>query len=417
MTTAKGPSLPPSITRITLFFALGAGLALLAVWLLWNPPLSWRSKEDKAPERFTETVLSAMPALVQRWREGDLEGHYGTSRWNCPELPANPAVAPGFFQCNPHYLECWARGLAGAPPFIETGSGEDKRRVRLKAVHPEEPLFGKGPRHGRWITRAGEGKPALPVSGLWVELEVEGQAGSWPVVLEDCRGVPLEERRYSYGPRPERHERVVEMDWDNEGRRLFIDKYLVSRADLNQWILAMKPEGVVPEADPLRWPLPAVGLTPAQQTAFCAWHGKRRLDAHLWDAATMLPGSPSRPFPDFVVKPWLPWTRDRRGTFFEAAGANPDWAPRSSDCALAHVGECEGKFPYRPHQSDNVAWSGVYHVLGGEPERFRNVLEPTLTVRASSRRLPAASSDHQLGRRRADDGSPVGFRCYREALP
>ena len=63
-----------------------------------------------------------------------------------------------------------------------------------------------------------------------------------------------------------------------------------------------------------------------------------------------------------------------------------------------------------------VAWSGIFQVLGGEAEIFRNPIEPDHVARLSSRRLPANDDGHQLGRR-VGRAIAAGFRCYREVFP
>lgn len=405
---SKDHSLPPSITKIIALFALGVVLAILTLWL-------WRTKpflSDEPEQSFTEVVLSGLPKLIERWQLGDQEGLFGGEKWKCSELPASPHVAQAYLSCNPHYLECWARGEAGIPAEIPVVLGDKTFHLRLSNSFPNS-------RHGKWVTRAELNVPHVPLSGLLVEVEVKEMPGkSWPMILDDsCRGSALPQRRYSYGPRPEKRERPHEMDWDTDGRNIIIDKFLVSRSDVNTWWQATAKPAPLPETNAKLWALPAIGLTETERSEFCAWHGKKVMEAHLWDAATMNPPNIDRPFPEFVVKSWLPWTRDRRGTFFEEAALNPDWEPRAIDCALAYVKECQGKFPYLPHETDNVSWMGIYQVLGGTPEYLRNPVEPELELKASSQFLSAADPLHQLGRRIPAADTAMGFRCYREDYP
>jgi len=365
-------------------------------WKLGFTPASRESSED----RMTEVVLSAMPALVERWKEGDREGKFQKTSWSCGHLPYSEHVAPAFLRCQPRYLECWARGEAGVAPFLRVKLGGQTFEVRLRKSFPTG--------HVQWLTRAEVGRADFPIAGALVDVEVKG-LGHWPVVLEDtCRDTFLPQRVYSYGPRPERHEKLVELMWDNIGRLIYLDKFLVSRADVELW-------DKKPVKNLATLALPATHLSVKEQESYCASRGARRLEAHLWDAATMTPSDLRRTTPEFIVKPWLPWTRDRRGTFFEEALTDENWVPTRHDCSVAYVAECEKRFPYQPHHTDNVAWSGMFHVMGGESERLRNPIEPEKTGRLSSRRLPAASNDHQLGRR-GEVGS-AGFRCYREVFP
>ena len=388
-------------------------LAILT-FFWWTRATPHSVEVQKEQELFTEIVLSGLPKLLERWQEGDLEDNFNSPDWSCDELPKNTSMAPAYFQCNPHYMECWARGKTGAPASIPVKLGSKTYQVRLRDVFPAVKTFASGDRHGQWVTRGELGNPIAPWEGLLVEVGVEGNPKSWRMILEDnCHMQELPERRYSYGPRAEHRERVKEMDWDSAGRKIFIDKFLVSRGEVNQWILRAGPPGQQLEDDHTKWALPHTGLSREEKIAYCAFNSKRWMEAHLWDAATMTPSNLKRPFPEYIVKPWLPWARDRRDSFFEKA-EDPDWQPQWQDCAQAYVLECAGKFPYQPHASDNVSWLGIYQVLGGEPERFRNPIEANLDIKASRRTLAAKDQGHQLGRRFAEEALPTAFRCYRE---
>lgn len=392
-------------------------LAILAffLWTRLDQPSGLGAGEQ---ERFTEVVLSGLPKLLERWQEGDLEEAYGSKLWSCDELPESTHVAPAYFQCNQHYLECWARGKTGASPSIPVTIDGVTYQLKLGQHFPKIEEFSAGKRHSQFVTRSELQNPIAPWQGVLIDIEVEGMKGHWRMILEDtCRMKELPQRRYSYGARPDRHERLLEMDWDNDGRKIFIDKFPVARSDVNQWVLATAPSQVKFQVEKKTWALPSTDLSVDQQVAYCAWLGKRRMEAHLWDAATMSPSNLARPFPDFIVKPWLPWSRDRRDSFFELAETKRDWKPTASDCSLAYVKECQDAYPYRPHSTDNVSWMGIYHVLGGTPEEFRNPVESKLTLKASSVLLEAYDHGHQLGRRLEGTGHAAAFRCYREEFP
>jgi len=381
-------------------------LAILTVWF-WQRTSSPQI-ESEENDVLTEVVLSGLPQILERWQEGDREGKFQKSSWACGDFPFSENVAPAFLRCQPRYLECWARGEAGVPESLSVSLGNKQYKIRLKKSFPAESWLGEGERYTRWVTRSDLGVTGIPNAGVLVDIEVEG-VGHWPLILEDtCRDTYLPERIYSYGPRPERDTRPLEMVWDNLGRKIFIDKFLVTNADVGLWQKKkIKPEVLA---------LPALDLSIKEQEAFCAWRGARRMEAHLWDAASMTPPDINRPLPEFIVKPWLPWTRDRRGTFFEKALKDRDWKPTAVDCGLAYVKECNGVAPYRPYHSDNVSWMGIFHILGGEPERLRNTVEPSLVIKGSHRYLSAKDTTHQLGIR-LKDREAAAFRCYREVFP
>ncbi|MBY0516442.1 MAG: hypothetical protein K2P81_06010 [Bacteriovoracaceae bacterium] len=378
----------------------GLGVAFFAFYFFYYDSAPTEVSLSKEV-RLTEVVLSAMPKILERWKEGDREGFYGSKKWKCSSLPHSSSVTSEFFKCQPRYMECWAREEVGVSSNLSVQVGEKKYQVRLK----KNEETGK---YVQFITKAETQEPLAPSSGIYINVEVEG-LGFWPMILADtCKETYLPERVYSYGARSEREFPSEEMMWDNFGRKIFVDKFLVSNADWEFWTKKLE--------DPKILVLPKIGTTVEEQEAFCASRGKRRLEAHIWDAATMTPSDINRAMPEFIIKPWLPWTRDRRGTFFEDALLNPYWKPKKADCALAFVHECLEKYTYQPMHTDNVAWSGVFHVLGGVPERFRNSIEPTLVEKLSSSHLPAMAREHQLGRR-GEKNEASGFRCYREVYP
>src|SRR5690606_34919505 len=123
----------------------------------------------------TQVILSAMPQLLERWREGDREGHYGKKPWQCEGIPFSEYITPAFFKCRPRYMECWAKGDAGVPVFLTVMLGEKKYKVRLKKSFPHE-------RYTQWVTKSEFGRADFPHSGLMVDVEVEGH-GHWPMIL------------------------------------------------------------------------------------------------------------------------------------------------------------------------------------------------------------------------------------------
>ncbi len=351
--------------------------------------------QSESDPSLTEVVLSAIPQVQERWSEGDMESNWGSAKWTCRSLNKSEHISNGFFKCQPAYLDCFARGEVGVDPHFKVNLGKKEYQVKLRELSPGS--FGK------WLTKSDLLDENLPVSGLLVHLEVK-DLGVWPVILEDiCRDQYLPQRFYSYGSRPEKGEIPLEMMWDNFGRFIFIDKYLVSRMDWALW-----KKNPIPQ-DPA---LPIVGISVIEQEAYCASRDARRLDALFWDAATMTPPDLKRDKPQFITKPWLPWSRDRRETFFELALKDPNWRATLNDCKKAYVKECQG-FPYLPFEMDNISWMGVNHVVGGTPEVMRNSIEGELVYKASSKFESARSSAHQLGVRKAE-GMDSGFRCYRE---
>src|SRR5690606_26664695 len=130
------------------------------------------------------------------------------------------------------------------------------------------------------------------------------------------------------------------------------------------------------------------------QRRYCAFFGKRLLEAKLFDAATMAPSDPKNPTPDRVIRPETPWQRDHSKSFLGMARINPDYQLTPLDCQLAQVKGCDPKL----YTTDSSTWMGINYALGFYPEAFNNFLAPSDNLKLSSRLLPPSSEWHVLGK-------------------
>jgi hypothetical protein len=165
------------------------------------------------------------------------------------------------------------------------------------------------------------------------------------------------------------------------------------------------------------WYRPAL-LNYKEQMSYCAFWGKRVLEAKLLDAASMTPVNREEAFSTRVLRPQTPWQRDLSKTFLGMAKINPDFQLTPLDCQLAQVYGCEESF----FGTDSVTWMGLNYTLGFYPEALINPISPELNLKISSNKLPANSDWHELGLRSNWEGEqtsqlPVAFRCYEEVVP
>src|SRR5690606_3969481 len=97
--------------------------------------------------------------------------------------------------------------------------------------------------------------------------------------------------------------------WDNAGRDIFIDKFYVSQGEVQAW------KEYLGEKYSSETPWKPARLKENDQKSYCAFHGKKQLMAHLFDASQMTPQDLRVKFSDMFVRPDTPWQRDYRGTF------------------------------------------------------------------------------------------------------
>lgn len=406
----------PSITKILIFTALGAIGALFAFRFLMSSPVG--QSERAQTQLFSEVILSAIPSIQEKWTDGITEKNQRETEKCVMSYGKGKHYSAAFSKCNPQLMECLLKREIPLTYLDKT------YHVRGRASFDAISGFSDEKRFTQVIARSTENRPHLPVLGLMIDLEVKELPGmSWKMILENtCQDTYLPERFYSYGKKND----PWEMEWDNVGRNIYIDKFLVSRLDINWWVSTEKKSEKYFTQNPEEWPLPALTLNLTEQEEYCAWLGKRRMEAHLYDAATFMPGSLNQPFPDFIFKTWSYWERDKSKTFFLSKDKL-----KEGDCTRAWVKGCAEKFPFRPFDTNSATWMGIYQTSGGEMEALKNTIDHTQTLELSSYYLERNSEFHQLGSRgewngegmdRDDFRLPanviipkgVGFRCYRE---
>jgi hypothetical protein len=367
---------------------------------------------DAAPKQdkpFAQVISASLEQVRVIWENGD--SLIPKSGLNCPaEIKQDKEVGRSYYQCQPHFWQCyWTGGIEENPTLKIELSGQTYHVV-AEPVFPAITQFSSLPRYYEF-------NKAQDLSGIVVSLAVQEFPGESQFVLlkDTCRDVYLPQRIYGYGK--SQNKGTEGFIWDNFDRHLFIDKFYVTNQQVNQWRVSTKqPEKI----NPIRseWYRPAI-LDRDEQVEFCAFHGKRLMEAHLMDAASMAPSETKNPKPQFVNRPQTPWQRDLTKSFLGLARINPDYQLSPLDCQLAQVKGCKDKY----FTTDSTSWMGMNYPLGFYPESFNNSIEPTKRLKLSSKFYPPASEYHELGLRSAWNGVqkdapfPVAFRCYEEVIP
>ena len=355
---------------------------------------------------FAQVIFKAEKHILELWERGDK--FIPKEGFECPNsLSFDKSTGRGFYQCQPHFWQCyWSGGVKKSPEIKIEVFGQT---YHIEALPNFAPISEYSAENRFYELVDGENFR----NGLKVDLSVkEFPNKKWSVVLIDsCRDTFLPERIYGHGQTPSSREE--DFIWDNFDRKIFIDKWYVSNQQINDWFLKINQGHRVIKNKSL-WANPAE-LSLEEQHLYCKSLGKRLLSSHLFDAASMTPINLSDPLNPKVLRPQTPWQRDISKTFLGMARKNSDYQLTPLDCMLAQVEGCADKLFY----SDSVSWMGMNYPLGFYPESLVNEFEPKLNLKRSSKFLPAASLSHELGKREYWNGTQpevtsVAFRCYEE---
>jgi hypothetical protein len=385
-------------------------LSVLGIILLFirpRPTALNKLRKPESPEKlFTQIIENAGPQVLRLWENGDR--FFPKKGVRCDsEIVHDNSVGKTYYKCNPHFWQCFWQGGAKDHPSLEIDSFGQTFHLVAKPVADPVQEISEFPRYVKPLRG-----PAIG-HGYLVELAVREIPGlSQTLILADtCRDTFLPERIYGYGkPKDKTDDGFV---WDNFDRKLFIDKFYVTNRQVNEWKL-LRGKTTELNLDRKSWPKPAL-LSKKDQKAYCAFFGKRLLEAKLFDAASMYPIDPKNPLPEKVLRPDTPWQRDISRSFLGVARINPDYQLTPLDCQLAQVQGCLERY----FTLDSATWMGMHYSLGFYPESLENFIEPKSNLKLSSRFLPPSSPWHELGKLSSwkgeqDQDLPVAFRCYEE---
>ena len=342
-----------------------------------------------------EFLHRAAVNIHTRWIKGDDEGLWREGKLTCEGVLGVPkGTHDNYLRCNPNFLSCWYRYH---DEIISHGEERYSFKVRF-------PITDRLP-----FTRRGDALLA----------EIEGHGHKFKIsLLDTCNEVWLPGGYYSHGQysSPEKDWR-----WDNIGRNIFIDKFLVSKRDIWEW------GGVEQTTDFTRFPEPSTELVLQQMKDYCAWRGKSLVSTHVFDAATFHPRDIDNLTPVVNIRGNYPWTSERMK--LEESDNFP-----GGICLRLLSKECFAREGYQNFSGKSMSWTGLSQVLGGVMEVQRNPLYPHKNLMLSSFYYPYYSFANQLAQRGGWYGkghrysdfnfqgySPeentssykVGFRCMR----
>jgi len=399
------------IPKLIVIFAVLSVLAIISLFF-FNSPLSEKKGSPllSRDELFTRVIEAALPEIVKLWEEGKiLESE---SQFNCPaEILPSDQVGSAYYQCQPHFWQCYWEGGIKKETRVSVELFDKKFHVMALPVFESIKEFSAKPRFYEVIKIHSKGLKSK--FGMKIELKVEeiDQLTQTVVLLDTCRDTYLPQRIY----KTDEVKNVKEFLWDNFEKHIFVDKFYVSNQKVNEWrLLTNHREKIIKERS--EWPKPAL-LNLDDQIRYCAFWGKRLLEAKIFDASTIPPTNIEDPKSYFSKKPQTYWQRDLSKTFLGLARINSDYQLTPLDCQLAEVKGCNERYFF----TDSSSWTGVNFSMGYYAESFLNFLEPTKNYKVSSNKLKPSSEWHELGKRSSWKGiqkekNPVAFRCYEEVI-
>ena len=301
--------------------------------------------------------------IEKRWLWGDIEGLYEKKQLNCPEfIKYSPKVFKNYLVCNPQYIHCF---------------------------------IGEGIKQGDYLLKIKEQTSSNPV-----QFHFEIEKMSLNEIVYDfkaqferkCHEVELPEREYSL-------ESLGGKKWSHFGRKIFIDKFLVTNNDL---ILAdMMDTDDIPIEER---GLPAMRLSRQEQRKYCHSQGKSLMQAHLFEAAIRLQ-------PSHKLSPY-PWSHYSQTSVEGLVRAKIT----EDNCKRSYLKECKSDYHWRSFDTDSVSWTGLHDVFGGPPERFENIYQPNLSYKSADWNTSFKDKKAKIGFKSYEKDPEASFRCYREAL-
>jgi hypothetical protein len=380
---------------------------IIALWFLMqkNPGENLKTDQFVQDKTALERLLQNSSEIQRLWTEGEDSREWNSWKSECLKLQKiNSHFDESLLRCNPMLIECMAAFNKKADFHF------------VKQSEAPEKIY-------RYVTKSNSGHVHLSAPGYLFTIEDNQTKKQLSLLLADnCQEVFLENRAYAYGEEVQGKE-SEDYRFDNFNQNIYIDRHLVTNAEVNQWIDFGNPDftkGLTKKSgDDLL--MPATDLIEEQMLNYCSYKGKQLLLAHYFDAATFLPMDLKEVLPAKNNRSPYYWTKKR--SEFKA------------DCNLIYAQECPAKKSFQLNATAPT-WAGVTDAMGGVMEAFRNPIDPESNLKASSFYFNFKSQWHRLGFRAGWDGEgfalrnfdfkgfnpeisiekfQVGFRCMRES--
>ena len=265
----------------------------------------------------------------------------------CPSIQGRYTDYPeNFFECNPHFIECWVRGELTHVSELKIGAD-----VFIPVINS--------------FSQDKDGN---------VSFSVKNSTDTYSFYLKrSCHQTEVPNRVFSAGSDPASKDL-----WDTYLQKLKVDKYYVSKYEYK---LLSKPNEIITPKDSL----PFLSFDYSLMEDICFKKGGSLLSNRLMSALSYFP---SPVVNGYMYKSSVPWDK---GLSLKDSKENFCGYFYSSDCKISH---------YSAYSQLSPGWINVYHLLGSEIEVFDNQISKGNNLKLSSRYFSAHDPVHKNGFRR-----------------
>ena len=315
--------------------------------------------------------------LLKMWTSGASDSEWKEINTYCPELNVKSNVDSTYSRCNTTFFNCYLK----------------KQKYSLKEFNKE--TFYK------IVSRQTSLERFIPHYSVRTSILLGDDY--YNIDLEDsCRDVYLPKQIYGYkfaNTKPTKSRKFT-WTWDNKTQDIFIDKFLATNLEVNQWISTTKQnlEKHFPQERA------SVNLTKNKMKEYCEFKGKRLASATVIEAATFYPTAGSYLPGGVLLRNDYPWTRRKKESFLYALSIKKEIDLTKEDCSRAYTRDCFEVTPFVTHQTSSSTWAGIFQTLGGEFEVYQNSLEKKRNLRASSFYFEGENKVQKIGEKIYWDG-------------
>ncbi len=111
-------------------------------------PVTMKFRDEVLPppaKLFTQVITSSLPEIRKIWEQGDR--YLGNEGINCPkEFAFDAGVGRSFYQCQPHFWQCYWEGKIVGNPLIKIEMFGQTFHVSAKASFEAIPFYSDEPR-------------------------------------------------------------------------------------------------------------------------------------------------------------------------------------------------------------------------------------------------------------------------------
>jgi hypothetical protein len=356
----------------TLLLIAGVFGAILAFLRFKNVQ---KVKQFETQAKSIKELRKISSRLLKKWKDGATVKQWKNIQQFCPDLKIKTKVDSSFSRCNATFFNCVLK----------------KEKYKFKDYGNRE-LY-------KVLSRQNSLEVGIPHFSIRTTIQMHKE--EYHLDFEDsCRDVYLPQKNYGYRTEEKKRGRKFTWTWDNFDKNIFIDKFLVTNREVNEWIATMKKdiEKFTPPENP------SVYLTKDQMKDYCHFKGKTLASAQVLEAASFYPTAGSDLPGGVLLMNDYPWTRRKSESFlYRLSKPKFEHVLKKEDCKRAYTRDCFEVMPFVNHKTTSSSWSGIFQTLGGPFEAIVNSYEK-INLRASSFYFEGKTPVHKVGKKLYWDG-------------